>query len=109
MDRRLRALNAGAAHARTLTTVPLGDVTRGRRGSVLVKVDARGVPIVRTTTPYEAPARSFRDHDRLAQEIRARASLSRAFNNALVEHYTNAYSTMKRHSDQALDRATRGI
>ena len=89
-----------------LTTVPLDDVTRGRRGSVLVKVDARGVPIVRTTTPYEAPARSFRDlHDRLAQEIRARASLSHAFNNALVEHYTNAYSTMKRHSDQALDLA----
>jgi hypothetical protein len=41
----------------------------------------------------------------LAEEIRQTASLSLAFNNALVEHYTSAYSTMKRHSDQALDLA----
>jgi hypothetical protein len=82
------------------------DVTSGRRGAVLVKVDARGVPIVRTTTQYRAPAQPFRPvHDRLAHEIRDRASLAQPFNNALVEHYTNAYSTMKRHSDQALDLA----
>lgn len=89
-----------------LAAVQFDDVTKGRRGTVLVKVDARGVPIVRTTTPYRAPARPFLDiHDRLAQEIRARGSLPLVFNNALVEHYTSAYSTMKRHSDQALDLA----
>ena len=89
-----------------LATAQLDDVTNGRRGTVLVEVDARGVPIVRTTTPYLEPVRPFRDiHDRLAREIRARGSLSHAFNNALVEHYTSAYSTMKRHSDQALDLA----
>jgi 2-oxoglutarate-Fe(II)-dependent oxygenase superfamily protein len=89
-----------------LAAVELDDVTKGRRGTVLVEVDARGVPIVRTTTQYREPARPFREiHDRLAREIRARGSLSHAFNNALVEHYTSAYSTMKRHSDQALDLA----
>jgi hypothetical protein len=89
-----------------LGCVQFDDVTKGRRGTVLVKVDASGIPIVRTTTSYCAPAQPFRSiHDRLAQEIRERSSLSHAFNNALVEHYTNAYSTMKRHSDQALDLA----
>jgi hypothetical protein len=34
-------------------------------------------------------------HDRLAQQIREDAAC--AFNNALVEHYTNVYTTMKRH------------
>ena len=89
-----------------LAAVPLDDVTRGRRGAVLVDVDARGVPIVRTTTQYRAPARRFREiHQRLAGEIRAGGALAHAFNNALVEHYTRAYATMKRHSDQALDLA----
>jgi predicted nucleic acid-binding protein len=87
-----------------LASVRFDDVANGRRGTVLVKVDAGGIPIVRTTTPYRAPAQPFRDiHDRLAQQIRGNAPC--AFNNALVEHYTSAYSTMKRHSDQALDLA----
>ena len=87
-----------------LASVLFDDVANGRRGTVLVKVDADGIPIVRTTTPYRAPAQPFRDiHDRLAQQIRGDASC--AFNNALVEHYTNVYATMKRHSDQALDLA----
>lgn len=85
-------------------SVAFEDVAKGRRAAVLVKVDAGGVPIVRTTTPYRAPAQPFRDvHDRLAEQARGHAS--RAFNNALVEHYTNAYASMKRHSDQALDLA----
>ncbi len=89
-----------------LGSVPLGDVTTGRQGTVLVKADTSGIPIVRTTTPYSAPAQPFRPiHDRLAQEIRESALLSQPFNNALVEHYTRAYSTMKHHSDQALDLA----
>jgi 2-oxoglutarate-Fe(II)-dependent oxygenase superfamily protein len=83
-----------------LASARFDDVTKGRRGAVLVKDDARGVPIVRTTTPYSAPAQRFGAiHDRIAQDIQHR------FNNALIEHYTNAYSTMKRHSDQALDLA----
>jgi predicted nucleic acid-binding protein len=87
-----------------LASVRFDDVAKGRRGTVLVRPDAAGIPIVRTTTAYRAPAQPFRDiHDRLAQQIRGSASC--AFNNALIEHYTNACSTMKRHSDQALDLA----
>ena len=88
-----------------LASVRFDDVTTGRRGTVVVKVEPDGgVPIVRTTTSYRAPAQPFRPiHDRLAQEIRDVASLSQPFNNALVEHYTSAYASMKRHSDQALD------
>ncbi|HLL24959.1 MAG TPA: alpha-ketoglutarate-dependent dioxygenase AlkB, partial [Kofleriaceae bacterium] len=80
---------------------------KGRRGTVLVERDGESaVPIVRTTTQYRAPAQLFLEvHRRIADDIRDRGSLSCAFNNALIEHYTNVYSTMKRHSDQALDLA----
>jgi hypothetical protein len=91
--------------AELVGSVRFDDVTSGRRGTVLVDVDgARGVPIVRTTTAYRAAAQPFGTiHARLAQEIRATGALAHAFNNALVEHYTHAYATMKRHSDQAQD------
>lgn len=89
-----------------LASVRFDDVTKGRRGAVLVKADSGGVPIVRTTTSYAAPAQPFRPiHERLAQQISESGLLSQPFNNALVEHYTNAYATMKRHSDQAQDLA----
>jgi hypothetical protein len=88
-----------------LASARFEDLGKGRRGAVLVKLDAAGaVPLVRTTTPYRGPSQRFHElHDRLAQDIQH--SLPCAFNNALIEHYTNAYSTMKRHSDQALDLA----
>ncbi|MFE5947892.1 alpha-ketoglutarate-dependent dioxygenase AlkB [Streptomyces sp. NPDC056480] len=85
----------------------LEDVGKGRRGATLAQADeARGVPLVRTTTRYGSPAQRFREvHDRLAREIQDRAALPVGFNNALVETYTNAYTTMGSHSDQALDLA----
>lgn len=99
-------LSAAPPFEELLASVRFDEVTKGRRGAVLIKADASGVPIVRTTTSYRAPAQLFRPiHDGLAQQISARGSLSQPFNNALVEHYTNAYSTMKRHSDQAQDLA----
>jgi hypothetical protein len=73
---------------------------------VLVQADSSGIPIVRTTTPYRAAAQPFRPiHDRLAQHIGESGSVPLPFNNALVELYTNAYGSMKRHSDQAQDLA----
>nr|WP_228562395.1 alpha-ketoglutarate-dependent dioxygenase AlkB [Catenulispora rubra] len=61
---------------------------------------------MRTTTRYGSPAQRFRAvHERLAQEVQERAALSVGFNNALIETYTNAYTTMGSHSDQALDLA----
>ena len=90
-----------------LATVRFDDVANGRLGAVLVKVDEMGrVPIVRTTTAYRSAAQPFVEVlNRLAKDIQRVASLSCDLDNALVERYTNAYSTMKRHSDQALDLA----
>ncbi|NEB40526.1 alpha-ketoglutarate-dependent dioxygenase AlkB [Streptomyces sp. SID14515] len=85
------------------------DVGKGRRGATLARIDeAGGVPLVRTTTRYDSPTQRFRAvHERLAQQIQERAELpgAAAFNNALIESYTNAYTTMGFHSDQALDLA----
>ncbi|RKT09410.1 hypothetical protein BX285_6504 [Streptomyces sp. 1114.5] len=83
------------------------DVGKGRRGAVLTRADeSDGVPLVRTTTRYGSPAQRFRAvHERLAQRIQEHAGLSVGFNNALIETYTNAYTTMGAHSDQALDLA----
>jgi hypothetical protein len=88
-------------------SVRFEDVGRGRQGAVLIKVDETGsVPLVRTTTRYSTPAQRFRSaHEQLAQQIQNSASLSVGFNNALIETYTNAYTTMGSHSDQALDLA----
>lgn len=85
----------------------LEDVGKGRRGATLARIDeAGGVPLVRTTTRYGSPTQCFRAvHERLAQQIQVRAELSVGFNNALIESYTNAYTTMGFHSDQALDLA----
>ncbi|WP_346112028.1 alpha-ketoglutarate-dependent dioxygenase AlkB [Nonomuraea maheshkhaliensis] len=64
------------------------------------------VPLVRTTTRYGAPAQRFRPvHERLAQRIQECARSAAGLNNALIELYTNAYTTMGSHSDQALDLA----
>ncbi|MFF8263782.1 hypothetical protein [Streptomyces virginiae] len=83
------------------------DVGKGRRGATLVKIDeAGGVPLVRTTTRYGSPAQRFRAvHERLARRVQERAALPVGFNNALIERYTNAYTTMGGHCDQALDLA----
>ncbi|GAA1932936.1 hypothetical protein [Kitasatospora viridis] len=88
-------------------STPMEDVGKGRRGAVLTRIDeAGGVPLVRTTTQYGSPAQRFRAvHERLAQRIQERLTIPVGFNNALIESYTNAYTTMGGHSDQALDLA----
>jgi hypothetical protein len=90
-----------------LASARFDDAGKGRRGTVLVEPAGEGrVPLVRTTTPYPVPAQRFRDlHARLAHEIRRTGALPCELNNALLEHYTSAYASMKRHSDQALDLA----
>jgi hypothetical protein len=90
-----------------LASVPFEDAGKGRRGAVLTRIDETGgIPLVRTTTRYTTPAQCFRPvHERLARQIQERASLPAGFNNALIESYTNAYTTMGSHSDQALDLA----
>ncbi|MEV4504695.1 alpha-ketoglutarate-dependent dioxygenase AlkB [Streptomyces klenkii] len=87
------------------TSVHWEDTGKGRRGATLTKVDeAGGVPLVRTTTRYGNPTQRFRAvHERLARRVQERAALPVGFNNALIESYTDAYTTMGSHSDQALD------
>ncbi|MEV4133360.1 alpha-ketoglutarate-dependent dioxygenase AlkB [Dactylosporangium sp. NPDC049742] len=82
-------------------------VGKGRLGAVLVATAETGdVPIVRTTTRYSLPAQRFPPvYEQLARHVQTLAALPAAFNNALVESYTNAYTTMGGHSDQALDLA----
>lgn len=88
-------------------SVRFEDVGKGRLGAVLVRIDeTNAVPLVRTTTRYSVPAQRFRAvHERLAQQIQERLALAAGFNNALIECYTNAYTKMGSHSDQAVDLA----
>mmetsp|Transcript_25023 Transcript_25023/g.42298 ORF Transcript_25023/g.42298 Transcript_25023/m.42298 type:complete len:276 (+) Transcript_25023:1458-2285(+) len=88
-----------------MSSVKFENVGKGRLGTVLVDVDeARGTPIVRTTSKYSTPARGFQSvHRELVERIKTVASLPCDFNNALIENYSNAYTTMGFHSDQALD------
>lgn len=93
--------------AELFSSVGWEDVGKGRLGAVLTRPDETGaVPLVRTTTRYDRPAQRFRPvHERLARRIRETAALPAAFDNALIESYTNAYTKMGAHSDQALDLA----
>lgn len=91
--------------------VPFEAVGKGRQGAVLVRPTPNGeVPIVRTTTAYRNPAQLFQAvHLQLAAQIQAwleqKFGLTQRFNNALIECYSNAYTRMGSHSDQALDLA----
>lgn len=91
-----------------LASVRLEDLGKGRQGAVLSEIDSAGcIPVVRTTTKYGAPIQRFLPiHKRLASRIRTIASLSMPLNNALIEKYTESYTTMGAHSDQALDLAS---
>jgi len=95
----------GELFAKLSSAAPLEPVAKGRIGGVLVDVsDARGTPLVRTTTSYtQAAAALSTAHCAVADKIRDVASLPTPFNNALVEVYDNASFKMGMHSDQALD------
>ena len=97
----------GTQFEQLIASVRFEDVGKGRRGTVLTRIDETvGIPIVRNTTQYSAPAQRFwAVHEQLALQIQESASLPVGFNNALIETYTNAYATMGAHSDQALDLA----
>eukprot|EP00808_Paulinella_micropora_P012383 g75001.t1 len=89
-----------------LKSVCWEELGKGRRGTVLVRPDrTRGtIPIVRTAARYRVPAQCFQPlHSRLARQVQHSAALPLALNNALIEIYSNSYSTMGFHSDQAQD------
>ncbi|MGH1338061.1 MAG: alpha-ketoglutarate-dependent dioxygenase AlkB [Aureispira sp.] len=97
--------------ARLATSVDFENITKGRQGNHLVQLQEQSVPIVRTTTQYTIPAHEFAPiHHQLIQQLNEVIKqsptipvLDLAFNNALIEIYTQEYFKMKYHSDQALD------
>ncbi|HET9952954.1 MAG TPA: alpha-ketoglutarate-dependent dioxygenase AlkB [Polyangiaceae bacterium] len=109
--RTVAPLGEHSLFAELLASVRFETVGKGRQGAVLSQSDARdGTPLVRTTTRYSTPPQHFGLlHERLARLIQERASLSIAFNNALIECYTNAYAAMGAHSDQTQDLAEDSI
>lgn len=83
---------------------------KGRLGNHLVKVEDKGISIVRTTTRYHIPAAAFSEiHEKLIEQINATllsentAIPVQYFDNALIEVYDCTYCKMGFHSDQALD------
>lgn len=79
------------------------NITGGRIGTVLVDPIINDIPIVRTTTSYEKPAKKFglcvKNIIKKIQKINGNIKL----NNILAEIYNNEYKTMGYHSDQSLD------
>lgn len=83
------------------------EVTKGRKGGVLVDYKDNTIPIIRTTSKYNKPSQKFLPiHYDIIQNIKKVTKNDKLeFNNALIEIYDSAYRTMKYHSDQALDMA----
>ncbi|MDF1695333.1 MAG: alpha-ketoglutarate-dependent dioxygenase AlkB [Saprospiraceae bacterium] len=89
------------------------ELNKGRKGNHLVALSEKGIPLVRTTTPYTQPAYSFSAiHHSIIDNIKKRWSQESEesiptlnFNNALIEIYERSYFKMGFHSDQSLDLA----
>ncbi len=85
------------------------NVGKGRSGNHIVKIEDKGIPIVRTTTQYNIPAHNFSStHNRIVNTINCKLENLAPidFNNALIEIYELSYTKMKYHSDQCLDLAS---
>ena len=86
-------------------TIEFEDITKGRKGAVLIDKVNDIVPIVRTTTKYSKPAQQFKKiHHDIIDKIKQNYNGAN-FNNALAEIYDSEYTNMGFHSDQALDLA----
>lgn len=86
-------------------TINFENITKGRKGCVLVNNENDLIPIVRTTTKYTNPAQKFTPiYHNLITKIKETININELqFNNALVEIYDNSYCKMGFHSDQSLD------
>lgn len=85
-------------------SIKFEDVTKGRKGAILVDVQNDLIPLSRSTTKYNKPAQKFKQvHYDIINQIKEH--ITAEFNNAMIEIYDNRYCTMGFHSDQALDLA----
>lgn len=86
------------------TSTEFEDITKGRKGAILVDYRDELVPIVRTTTKYSKPVQKFLPiHYDIIDRIKNSFSLDTNFNNAMIEIYDSRYHKMGFHTDQSLD------
>jgi hypothetical protein len=86
-----------------LSQVLFEDITRGRKGAILVDIKDELIPLVRSTTKYESQPQSFQPIHYLLMDRCREINPDFIFNNAMIELYDDQYRTMKAHSDQAQD------
>ncbi len=81
------------------------DITKGRKGAILLDCKNDLIPLVRTTTGYREPAQKFSAiHYQIIENIKKATNIHGLdFNNAMIEIYDSSYRTMKYHTDQSLD------
>lgn len=86
-------------------SVNFEDFSKGRQIAVLHRPEEGHIPLVRTTTVYQTPSQPFSDiHGTLIDNIKVTSGIQDLdFNNAMLEVYDSRYTTMKFHTDQALD------
>ncbi|HAA14725.1 MAG TPA: hypothetical protein DCE41_24765 [Cytophagales bacterium] len=96
---------AGTLFDELFHSVTFATTGKGRLGNHLVGEDARGVPLVRTTTAYDLPAHYFgASHRRIVEAFNDTfQGAPLHVNHALIEVYDQQYTKMKYHSDQCLD------
>lgn len=86
-------------------SVKFEDIARGRKGANLVDLKNGLIPLVRTTTIYQNPNQKFsKIHFDMIDKIKEVTKYKELdFNNALMEIYSDEYSSMGFHTDQGLD------
>ncbi len=85
-----------------LQDIKLEPITQGRNGAILCYKIESIVPIVRSTTKYKYQNQTLnKNHEKLKSIIENYTKVP--LNNAMIEVYTDKYTTMNYHSDQNLD------
>jgi len=86
-------------------TIKFDNITKGRKGAILVDIQNNLVPLVRSSTSYNlAPQKFTSTHHHVIEQIKKiNNELDLQFNNAMIEIYTSEYRTMGYHSDQSQD------
>lgn len=91
------------------SNIELLDVSKGRKGRILVDVVDDKVPIIRSTTKFNKSSLRFNKYhylliDKIKEKIKENDFFKEiSFNNALIEIYDDNYSKMGFHSDQSID------
>ena len=87
------------------TSIEYEEVTKDRKGAVLIDYKDELIPLVRTTTDYKKPTQRFsKIHYDIIENIKKTSKVDDVkLNNALIEIYGSKYCTMGYHSDQSLD------